>query len=646
MLLRHLIALFIIINIMVITGVSCDNQNNKFQTYSINVNCIYNLFDFSIDNEFLYVLDKENLNIYKKDGKKESTINNMSIFGSAMAIHNNYIYIYDTGIGVKVFNLDGTFIKTIDVNKNYFGRKIQIKNNIIYMLVQNLKDNRSKLTMYDIKKDSLKDIDINIYNATNFCKYKNNAFLMFSHSSDGYKLIEYDIVNEKVINEYKFNSVINDIIYDEEINRVIYSSQNYLKSYDLKSGKINTLEIVNKECSLNKISNYNNYYVVSDIKNNQIHFLSKNKNKETLKIITHVEGYENEIRMNKAIEKFSKEYPSVKLDFESHPYEKYFDFMLKKVMAGDDDYDIFTMNDMKSFYYIKNDVMYDLSNNKNIEAYSGKWFDGVANNCSYNEKIIGVPEFLVIYGWEVNEELINLLDIDCPSEFWTWEDFYQYSKVIREKNTDAYSLLWNKKFPPFLSQYNAKYVDIINKKVNYNNDLFISLLELWKKIWDQELITDDRNNSNKVIFNNRKISLVEGQTHLAYPPSISKEPIYESNYYLLCVNKKSLNTSLATELLSFYISPEIQTAFPETGSAIYKNLSIYKEPDTRFSSKLSHSSNYNIFANIMKYSKPRQFNIDIFRFTGDIIEQFMNDEFSAKQAAIMIEEKARMLIEE
>lgn len=212
----------------------------------------------------------------------------------------------------------------------------------------------------------------------------------------------------------------------------------------------------------------------------------------------------------------------------------------------------------------------------------------------------------------------------------------------------------DKNYPLFLDAYLCKYANRVTSKVDFNNKLFISLLTLWKKMCDEDLIGPGSVGStyqpdDTILFSLSYTHTQMGSDEYTYFPMLSNEKaIYPTEATFLCVMSTSKNTELAVKFLQTYLSREVQEAMIMSNTSfIYKDFSIYNKRFEFFTIKPLNTVNEQIYKNVLKHAVALSYPADLRIFiTHEVMPAFMSGKITAEEAARQIQEKAEMIIME
>jgi len=632
-----------------------ENQENGDHIYDMAVDAKGNLY-FAYNN-VIQVLDNSGKKL------KEITQNGKLGFCTGIAISGESLYVVDMGLNgrkrLKTFNLKGDFIKEYLIGKlpgQCAG--IELQGEKLYLLC--VSDNgigNGKLFEYDMKENKLKELSFN--NVSAFTVYKDNSLIIWQEADYERGIAVYDCEKGKVTDEYKkLNDYSQDVCYNPGNGYVYLASGSVIKKYMPGEDFTETVTNINNN-AFNRIVFVNGIIIALDGYKKTVYKVDeKNLNQKSGKIINIISRspIEGEVKQNKAIEIFTKKNPGMQVKFTNIDVSKYDDMLNKKLMAGDNDFDIFQLDCQELPGFLKNNAMLNLDGYPEVRNKFNEMFEGFLKNCTYKGRLFGVPLFSDVTAWAVNEELAKKLNMENPSPEWRWTDLYDYAKKARQDingdgKPDTYLFAeGGKRFPAFLDQYVCAYMSLTEGKADFNNKEFISLIKLWKRLWDEDLILKSfeakRGKTDNVLLYNQYLNLSSGNSKMLPTPMLENKKVYPVYLSYFCVNKTSRNIDAAVDYLSAYLSKEVQTQYPETGEALYKDLALYKQPEEWYEYGLSNKENYNLFMDVINNGVTRQHDAEIFIYIGDTLEKFFEGSITAEKAAEMINTKARIIVGE
>ncbi|MDD4295929.1 MAG: extracellular solute-binding protein [Ruminiclostridium sp.] len=620
----------------------------------------YDLFDIAVDNDEnnIYIADKEHILITDRDGNKKSEIKGLQ-FCTKLALGDNGIYALDrreSGNVIKEFSSEGKLNQEIQIDTGGNNvLKIEYSNGKLIFLQYNKETEKNTISILNLENKVMKHVDIE--NIDVFTVYNDNTLIIGDFKSFQRKFVIYEYEKNEIIEEIESinASRCTDLVYDNRDSSLYYTEDCRIYKYNLKNNEAEKLIDLRNHTDFmfpKIVSTANTFYLL-DTQYDRIFCIGKEavntKAKNALTIVSRnsVEHY-----LEKAEELFKRRNPQCDVAYKTKGNEG----LKISIMSGDKDIDIIYVENHLYNDFIGCGAVIPLDGYQNVKENFTFMFDGIEDLCKYDNKLVGVPVHLGIYAWEANPVLLEKLNLELPEEDWNWNDFYEYAKLARKDingdgRYDTYVIEGQARYPTFLQQYCSMYMDLSAGKASFNNDEFKSLLSLWKKMWNEDLIASGTFNNTKmkdnILFNLKNCSLKLGDAMIIYPPALPDgQKSYPSQVYLLSINSFSQNKDLAAELLSIYYSKEAQAAIElTTGRTYYKDISVYP-PISSGKDKLSNDRNLEVFRNMFLHSEREQDHLDLRGYMLDTISEYMSDRITLDTAAKLIDDKAKMIVGE
>jgi len=384
---------------------------------------------------------------------------------------------------------------------------------------------------------------------------------------------------------------------------------------------------------------------------------SGNKN---LSIVSIQNGVSDELKYAEKV--FLNDNPDVQVSYKvldlTYPDAKV------KILSGDLDMDIAVINTSLIYDLAASGALVDLSHFDDINSImTGEdILDGLYEYSSVDGFLFGVPFSYWADVLKVNTYLREKLNLNLPDANWTWQDFYDYAKQARKDldgngSKDSYIMGARKNSPLFLEAYLCKFVNQVTGKVDFNNDIFINLLNLWKKMCDEDLIKTISDppyiKDDTVLFTLDTAGYHMGNDEYVCIPALSNNlKVYPCQGSFLCISSLSKNPNLAAKFIVTYLSKEVQATHTyKIGELfvkslpmnyLYKDLSIYDIDIDSLNEK-----NKEIIINVAKYVTPKSYPFNLKTYiTQEVMPQFMSGKITAPEAAALIQKKAEMMIKE
>lgn len=264
-----------------------------------------------------------------------------------------------------------------------------------------------------------------------------------------------------------------------------------------------------------------------------------------------------------AVVLFHQKYPDVVI------VERWIDdprIIATEVMAGGDGIDIIGMQEsfmtISSGFLLKSGAIVDLSTCPELDGTKCNYRD-VFGITTINGQWYGVPESIEMHLWQVNPTLAEHVGCEIPEGRWTWADFVQLAEAVISYNQTAEKPVYllqedSLLLPYFFLEYQANHMNILDGTVDFDSDAYCSLLDMWKWLNDEHLITSavDRHNpsmrKDTLLWSYRTPLCLMGSAEYIYPPTETAEsgiPVYccslvlnsrspmreEAAYFLQCL---------------------------------------------------------------------------------------------------------------
>jgi len=354
----------------------------------------------------------------------------------------------------------------------------------------------------------------------------------------------------------------------------------------------------------------------------------------------------------------------MKAEITVYPFEAGTDKIAVKLLAGDDDFDIYCLLSYFLPYYAKNNACYDLSSTKEITDNFAYMFDGLKEICSSGGKLCGVPLF-VNSGqnmWNCNTELAKKLGIDIETlstKKMTWGEFYDFIVSAKTKAESLgienfravsdFGLIIDLK----IQDYMTNYLDYTNKKVENKTDDYARYLDIYIKMLDENLISDrleSEGGAKSALFDRMGYFDYNNCELQPFPqPLLAAGDAYVIDPFVMAANPNSKNIEAAIKYLELSISPPILKKRPY--DYLLKDWDLYEcnshlDHETKDHKHEAKTNGHEVTAFMIRNGKRRYYNLDIFREMSSHIDALRNSEMTAKDFAQKLYEKSKMIIEE
>ena len=652
---RNTAIILIVISLLFSLLTSCNRTYNTYDTLTIEnetsklykelpIEYINDIFDISInENGNLVAADKDIIHIYNIDGDLKAKISNNLSFCTKITSDNMNIWAWDsTQNELLHFDNEGNLIKKCFTLSDNIVKVMCINNTLFILSIHK----NGKHILYEYSNENIQKIPIE--NVISMCPYKDEyLFLVIQTSLNDIKIITYNYKTQAIENEVQSSAIVfNDIYYSSKDNYIYFTSMGKLSrlSTDGKSQKL-ILDFSDKESVLSKLYIWNSNVILLDSKNSKIYLSNIALSSKIASHINEIKiiSYKNNINIGNQINIIMKnvkdKYPNSSFVFEYIERNEYYDKLKTMLMSGENSFDAFYLESQNSTYFIKNNVMHDLSEYKFISDRFAECFDKILNLCTYENRIFAVPMDISINVLVYNNEFAQRLGIEIPPFGWDWNGFYSTAKNIKDNSIldNVYILECSKDFfSIFLGSYFCENIDMLKNKVNLKDEKFKTILQIYKKLYDENLILG---NNIPVKFNDNTLlflsSFPTDNTNIIPLPTFSK---YQVDMQYLCVNKLSDKKEISAYFISNYLNKDVYNKDAHI-KPFFNDIGIYKD-------SLSQEKIFKIYGNILKNANIRHYSKDLFTFISQTIDDFLNEKITIDQALILMQQKADLILNE
>lgn len=455
---------------------------------------------------------------------------------SHISSNSGYLYAFDNGENIYKISVLGEIIETLPIPEDTFDEAIFDNSSFIatddYFVVACI--NGKKYNHFYFSKSDM-SVEINAtLNSQVICTAVGNTYYTYTTSTSGMEdyVISYDIASKKKGDRYIVNSypsVIGYDMYSENVllyGEALFNSGATITEFNLEDLSLNELAIfsidgANQFQSVELLTVYNNLYCAIYQNSNKIFVYDMTKEYEELNIA--VLGYSTpEIEYLSYLlgTKHDINVKVKRIDMENQHH------LGLKLMAGDDDIDIFYTMGLDLSYYIESDCFVDLKEFDVLEENLNDARTLLENGFSYEGKIFGIP-------FSATEPIVR----DCMQ--------------IDKKG--SYTLSYNQ------SAYAAKYINAVEDK--YNDDGGKMLYDLMMHFYDNrpmkpldslnaipplEVLCEDtyviestcyvmnpngKNKDNAALFLNELMNVAMKKSEILGQGNLTREGYFDISYY-------------------------------------------------------------------------------------------------------------------
>lgn len=215
--------------------------------------------------------------------------------------------------------------------------------------------------------------------------------------------------------------------------------------------------------------------------------------KKVLHTLTIVNGLIANTEAGETAERlFHEKYPDVEIVHRSIDDPR---VVATEMMANEGNFDIVTLQPglvMTSVpALLRSGAIMDITDFGAIQAVKEDWRD-VWDTVSVDGRQYGVPQAIMPYLWQVNENVAQLLDWSIPEGEWNWTEFEQLidrAIAYNQQGGQHLYLLADSNVVPFIiDQYQQEFVNPYLGTADYQTERFQRILTIWKRLHDNELL--------------------------------------------------------------------------------------------------------------------------------------------------------------
>lgn len=355
--------------------------------------------------------------------------------------------------------------------------------------------------------------------------------------------------------------------YDKKNNILYFSNSKNLYSYDIKSAK--TSKIMSASNSSINIHQISEGYLSVGIGNNQISIYELGDSDVSIdnqKIILNIcEIGNDEVLIQNKYNYILSFMEARGLSFDlnvtyySNNTNEYSNTMAKKLLSGDDDFDIFyvdtTMGEMFKKQYYEDLGAYDI-----LKEYYNNMIPGAEDLCTIDGLVCLFPTKVSFDVIKYRKNIVNdNIDIELPKAF---SNMIEFKDNIVENFKDPSSLFMNNNFShslflPWFEQFTSNFMA---KEIDNNtaeNDLKMLFETSIALINDESVIigTSDASNDVFLSLGQNMGTMTASSDDISLAPMIKVSDKYkeQADCDFLAVNPNSKNKDAAVAFLAYYL---------------------------------------------------------------------------------------------
>lgn len=309
-----------------------------------------------------------------------------------------------------------------------------------------------------------------------------------------------------------------------------------------------------------------------------------------------------------AINMFQRENPNISIKIQEYnnasqnpeDFEKYIKSLSTEMMSGAGP-DIIDVKNLPYKKYADKNSLVNLDEliSKDKEYDVNKYNTILIDLLKYKKQTYTIPLCFGIQSLVANKDEIGKIQAGLEDTKWTWQDFISIGeKAVKDingdGNIDQYAFIKMDEGDLFsylfASCYN-QFVDMENKKANFDSQDFVNLLNMCKQFTDKNLSNPqvydiasypDASDRGQIVFVPQNIynymhysyvkTMFNGKSQILSLPSQSKSGGTFVPKLLISINSNSKHVNEAWEFLKFLLSDEVQSQreLGNTGFAINK----------------------------------------------------------------------------
>ncbi|GGD99209.1 sugar ABC transporter substrate-binding protein [Paenibacillus nasutitermitis] len=275
--------------------------------------------------------------------------------------------------------------------------------------------------------------------------------------------------------------------------------------------------------------------------------------------------------------------------------EKYVQTVSTQMMSGKGA-DIIVMNDLPKDKYVAKNMLtnfYDLMD-KDSDFDRNQYYQNIFKNSQNGDGLYAMPFSFVLDALTGNKELLEQAKIKIDDQTWTWDEFKNISKKLKQQAGEDYVAFVNL-FPiQMLAEYiEANYDQLVDQdQANFDSDLFRDMMKQIKSMYDEGVLKAEFTyDYDKTLFNNANLldpttglsQVLDQKLNIYQRPTVNGQ--YSGtpfkSYFTLGINSKSKVQDEAWNFIKFMLSEEMQSSPMVAGFALHKGVVEKQLKDTK-----------------------------------------------------------------
>lgn len=291
--------------------------------------------------------------------------------------------------------------------------------------------------------------------------------------------------------------------------------------------------------------------------------------------------------MTEAVQKFEAANPDIHIELKplvqsqgisNTEVEKFNNQMRTELLSGKGA-DLYQTDGDTVALYASKKLLANLSELMSADTSFDKshYFANILEGSKINGSLYGMPLTFsfpsLLLG---DEDAIQAAGIAIDDQTWTWEQFGDYaSKLMKaNKGSPRYGLNSAQAEHMLMMRLHENYQDFVdmgNRKANFQSDAFKSMMEQIKNMYADKILTSEKTNRNDSFFLpvvvarpqdyfNEMSWYKKGKLYLKPRPAVQKESVPFNVYSMMVINGKSEVKAEAWKFIQFLMSEEMQSS--------------------------------------------------------------------------------------
>lgn len=306
--------------------------------------------------------------------------------------------------------------------------------------------------------------------------------------------------------------------------------------------------------------------------------------------------------LESAARKFEEQHPNIKIHIKENvavtevngnggmtaavsalDIEKYIQTVTTEILAGKAS-DIILMDSLPQDKLVQKNALVNLYDwmDKDESFKKSDYYDNIMTAAQNEDGLYGLPLNFYLEGMlSGNAKLLKEANITIDDEHWTWNQFKDIAKQLKESAGEDVKVL-NNAFPGTLlvDFIEANYAQLINNgQPNFDSDMFRGMMEQVKSMFDEGILTDEFTyDQDTALFSQGGFTEPGTAVHdlLREDTVFCKKPTYDGQSngvsyrsgMTLAMNSKSKVQQESWEFLKFLLSDEMQSSSELAGYPI------------------------------------------------------------------------------